>query len=198
MKRKIKTHQLPRGLEGVVILQAQAFYKQSRITFNIPDHEREWGQSLAHLTTTALAIELYLKALTMRMFQGQFWEGHNLVDLVDRLPEPVMVCLREHYARHPRASTAPVPLTSIISDRAKCLDLEAQPRWAPPVTTFDAAVKQLSNSFVESRYFFEKVSDKGWVRFGLPLQAIEALLDSLERALEEFAGPCPSAPSGAA
>lgn len=173
---------LPPGTKIIAHAQASAFavnaeYLATQMT--TPPHP---GIVTAYLVNAGFAVELYLKLFMIMGRNGHISEGHSLPLLLQEMPKFLRKSFREIYDLHPTAKTAKVRLVAMTIGAKGAPSEPYKGRFG----TFDEAISAIANVFVYARYYFEKVRTDDHAILAVPIDAISAILVSLEQTFQKF------------
>ena len=184
LKRTMTDSQLNTELHIIAVAQARSLAKQANVFANQFDDSTSFADLLAYLVSAGIAIELYFKALMIAARNGRVTKGHNLLKLYSEFPDFLKKSMERCYhsdARKDRpfrvygftqSSTRPETPEKSTSDKS--------------YGSFEEAVGSISDIFVRSRYFFERVTPSDYVYFGFPRQQIEAIVYALDNTYIHF------------
>lgn len=176
---------LPLGAHELAHAQAHALAKHAEVLAHQISQPTDPGLILAYLVNAGLAIELYLKAFMICARGGQVTSGHDLSELLAEFPTFLRKSFNTAYEAHPTAKSASIGLVAFrISPTAP--ERPTSNSFTGRYTTFDEAVESLSDVFVESRYFFERLVAPEWAIFSYPTDAISGVIHALEETYQIY------------
>jgi len=134
------------------------------------------GEVLAANIAGGFALELALKLFYMTFHEQTPPRGHNLDKLWKGLPNEWRNDMARNYARDPRAQ-APIMLFAFRRS--------PQPPDRPDgyevgeFASADGLFVAIADIFCDSRYFYERVTERAWAHVAHPMAQMSAMLDVL-------------------
>ena len=148
------------------------------------------GELLASNMAAGFALELALKLFFMTFHEDPPENIHNLQRLWEKLPPIWQAEIDREYRRDARSSST-VSLLALQNADSPPPVPQAYPR--PRLATADNLFASLSETFVSSRYFYERVEAGEWAVAEHPISQMIAMIDVLtafyEHLLKEAQGP---------
>lgn len=143
------------------------------------------GKLITANVLIGLSIEIFLKAFMIAgRNEGVVW-GHNLKELYDIFPDFLKEAIEEKYKSFDKSKIELQQIALFISDERPKGPSEDEPK-INDINDFNECLSSLSNKFVESRYFFEKINDNEWAIIDDYPELGVLIAKSLEYVLEDF------------
>lgn len=167
-------------------MQADGIFNSIQIlNKNIQLKDQYIGEMNALNVMSGLCIELYLKAFIRTTRKNAVVKGHHLENLFNNIPDFLQTLIKQHYLTNFDKNGNLFKVSILISDnRAETTRLEDKSK----LDTFDGAIKTLSTLFLDSRYFFEKLTDRNWITVEYYFECVKAICLSLKTVYEQYAG----------
>lgn len=175
---------VPVDIHPLAISQARGFANLARsISVRFQD-EGNHGELLAYLVNAGLSIELYLKALMISARSGRVTKGHDLDQLYRNFPEFLRDFLEFTYT-----SRCPAEGWEFSMHALKFSATQPQAPaeiLRPQFETFASTLHATKDTFINARYFFEKVNATGWSIFAYAPVPLDAAMMALDEAYEHL------------
>lgn len=172
------------GLHVLAFSQAKSMTRQNNSFLASITGEPTASDILCYSVTAGISLELYFKALMIAARNGRVTKGHDLSVLYQEFPEYITRPI-EHYYDERVPSFGPLTCVGLIQAKT----LPRKPNRLKPkgnYGTASMAIKSLSKTFVESRYFFEKIDEQDYSYIDFAKEPVEALSYSLSRVYGHF------------
>ena len=169
----------------IAIAQARAFARVARsLSKAVGEGSGQHEQVLAYLVNAGLAVELHFKSLMIAARNGRVTTGHDLGRLYSEFPTFLTDFIEWQYKQLVPERGWNVVLSALTFRSTPPPPPSSTP--APRYGTFTEAIQTSSHIFEDGRYFFEKVHVADWAIFAYAPAAIDAVLESLDRAYVHF------------
>lgn len=162
-------------------LQADGIFNSLEILAKkiLPD-DKYIGEMIALNVMSGLCIELYLKAFLATTQKSGGRRDHNLEKLFGDLPHFLKNVIRQDYVTKCDHSTNAFKVSILISE-----NLSETKLLQDQLDDFDGAIKTLSTTFVDSRYFFEGLNERSWVTVEYYFGYVKAICQTLKKVFEQ-------------
>lgn len=142
-------------------MQADGIFNSIQIlNKKIQIKEKYIGEMYTLNVMNGLCIELYLKAFTRTLRKDGVIKGHNLGNLFNQLPQFLKVLKKLHHLDNFNKNANLFKVSILIVNNIS--EITLLPNRAK-LDNFDGAIKTLSNIFLDSRYFFERLNERNWI-----------------------------------
>lgn len=162
-------------------LQADGIFNSLEIlNRKILPKEKYIGEMITLNVMSGLCIELYLKAFLATTKKAGGRRDHNLERLFGDLPHVLKNVIRQDYATNYDDNTDSFKLSILISE-----NLSETKLLQDKLNDFDSAIKALSTTFVDSRYFFENLNERNWIIVEYYFGYVKAICQTLKKVYEQ-------------
>lgn len=165
-------------------MQADGIFNSIQIlNKNIKLNDQYIGEMNALNVMSGLCIELYLKAFIRTTRKNAIVKGHRLENLFREIPDFLQVLIKQHYLINFDKNANFFKVSILISeDKAETIPLEDKSK----LENVEGAIKTLSTLFLDSRYFFEKLTDRNWITVAYYFECVKAICLSLKTVYEQY------------
>jgi len=144
------------------------------------------GKMIAANVLIGLSIELYLKSFMIAGRKDGVVFGHNLNDLYNVFHPVLKDAIKEEYKkceRHKGSIMLEVGMKSSpnIPNRPT-----KEPFEGVDFNDFESSLNSISNTFVESRYYFETINSNDWSFIKYSFESARCISISIKKVLEDF------------
>jgi hypothetical protein len=119
--------------------------------------------ALANSVLIGLSIELYLKAFMLHGRKSGITREHNLSQLFSEFPAFLKTAIAHSYREFRPFDNSSIEFAIMMPGSVPPTGIMKS--FEADITEFQNALKEISNMFVEARYFFEKVNKTDWALF---------------------------------
>ncbi|RED92997.1 hypothetical protein [Marinoscillum furvescens] len=186
-KKSINRNSLPIAIEEAEELHNYAMQLDMKIQSILKkeNHEVPIGKIITANILIGLSIEIYLKAFMLAGREKGIKFGHQLTDLYNDFPEFLKAAIEQEYASIKKDDSILLETGFLTSDSVP------EPPETPPFNSVDfdsfkSSLEAISNTFVESRYFFEQVTTHKWAIIKYYFASASNIAKSLEKVLTDY------------
>ena len=186
--KKINIQALPIAVEQANELYNHAVQIDNEIQLFLKNNTNNapLGKMISANVLIGLSIELYLKSLMIAGRIDGVVMGHNLVDLYKEIHPVLKKAIESEYNKNDKSKDA--LLVEIGIQSAK--ELPAKPSKEPfegiDFKDFNQALNSISNTFVESRYYFETINKNDWSFIKYAFESAKHIAISIRTVLDDF------------
>lgn len=144
------------------------------------------GKMIAANVLISLSIEIYLKAFMIAGRNNGISTGHDLSQLYKLFPEFLKREIESRYRQHPKSSKAIMVEQAFVISKDLPVTPGSDPFQNTDFDNFESTLAAISNKFVESRYFFEKINDQQWAIFKYYFEPAKIVATVLHSVLDDY------------
>jgi hypothetical protein len=189
----MKSQKINRNALPIAIEQADEMYNHGlQIDIEIQEDLKKdpnnspLGKMISANVLIGLSIELYLKSFMIVGRKDGVVYGHNLTDLYKEFPPFLKSAIEEEYKKVEKSKNALLVEIGLMTSQ----DVPEKPTKEPfdgvDFRDFNQALQAISNTFVESRYFFEKINDEDWAFVKYAFETARCIALSIKNVLNDF------------
>lgn len=183
---KSRDMKLPAYTHETAFEQAKSFFDISndianKIASQNSGH-KSYADKISYAVNASFSAELYLKAIMIMGKNGNVIADHDLYKIYLDFPSGLKSALHENYESHlkkmPQNTFEIIALTH-SKDRPNKPSSNIR---SPKFDTFENAIKSTSKTYVQARYFFEKMKNIEWnysVYAPIPVSSMLSALNDL-------------------
>jgi hypothetical protein len=144
------------------------------------------GKMIAANVLISLSIEIYLKAFMIAGRHEGIATGHDLIALYSIFPSFLKKEIEKRYDQRGKVSNALIIEQAFVVSKELPRVPGNDPFYNADFDSFIGALTAISNKFVESRYFFEKINNNEWAIFKYYFEPAKEISRILAIVLDDY------------
>jgi len=186
-EKKINSHSLPIALEEANELLNHAIEIDNGIQKILKRrHNSPLGKMITANVLVGLSIEIYLKCFMIAGRQSGVIQGHKLAELYSDFPSFLKSAIELEYKHVGKNKNVAMVDIGIMTSNKEPSKPTKEPFDGIDFTDFESSLNAISNTFVESRYFFETINKSEWSFIKYPFEVAKSIALTLKKVFKDY------------